>query len=994
MGAYCSCMSEESYHLHNTAPLRAICNINVKTASGTNLEPLGIADCNFKLGTTTYVQPFIVCRKLTRNFILGRDFLRTNRLHVGWSNEGRFRVQSGKEVLIEAISVETQPVVTMKKNITVPPRTLVVVEMQTVIPNLEGVGYYDFMPTERYANQEVNLVMIPVAYYTTTAGKQKILQVIINLDEEPIKVSEGTVMGHLQDLKEVAKSIQTPSTHESICEIQVSPEEQDFLQEIMHDKSKEEKKFITSPADIDTYRETKLKDAELPEKDRKKFEALCIQYDDVFSKDSTDLGRSPLLTMEIDTGDHPPITQRPYSLALKHVEWVQEEIEKLEQAGVITRSMSPWASPIVIVPKKTAPGEPPRRRMCVDYRMVNSLAPAVVKAHSKAKGVLTFVPLPKIDEIFAKLKGSQIYSTFDMRSGYYHLELSKEAQAKTAFVIGGPIGGKWEFKVCPFGLTQAPAYFQRLIHQVLEGLTFAFGYLDDILVFSKNMEEHLKHVEILFQRLRQANLKLTARKCNFLKKHVQYLGHLISGEGIEPVPEKLQDLREMVPPTTQRDVRRFLGFTNYYRKFIPRFADIARPLTNLTRKDIDFEWTPQCQQAFELMKEMLLKEPILKYPDPNYGYILYTDASKYAWAGVLTQEYHYEEDGKTKIVHHPITYISGLFRGPQINWAALTKEAYAIYMSVKKLVSYITDNKVLLRSDHLPLKKFLLRNTKNDMVNNWAMELQQHTIEFEYIQGVKNTLADTMSRLVKITPDIEKEPEKPDQEFGRFIFEKIDPILVETGTLEQDLSKPQKQEENKKVDPIIGTETIKWPITMDQLRLLQIKDDFCKKTIQRVMRSQKKDKQLAYPYYIKTGLLHKYITDGKQKFEAQVIPANCANYLLRLVHDNLGHNGSARTYMLLRRNYYWKGIKPQVYRYVKQCPKCQQCNTQVVKYNQGQFSVPKAPMDFISMDLIGEFHPPTVHGPKVPCCCRLHTHRCRASRTYPKCVTNSSTCQS
>ena len=235
----------------------------------------------------------------------------------------------------------------------------------------------------------------------------------------------------------------------------------------------------------------------------------------------------------------------------------------------------------------------------------------------------------KIDEIFAKLKGSQIYSTFDMRSGYYHLELSKEAQAKTAFVIGGPIGGKWEFKVCPFGLTQAPAYFQRLIHQVLEGLTFAFGYLDDILVFSKNMEEHLKHVEILFQRLRQANLKLTARKCNFLKKHVQYLGHLISGEGIEPVPEKLQDLREMVPPTTQRDVRRFLGFTNYYRKFIPRFADIARPLTNLTRKDIDFEWTPQCQQAFEFMKEMLLKEPILKYPDPNYGYILYTDASKY-----------------------------------------------------------------------------------------------------------------------------------------------------------------------------------------------------------------------------------------------------------------------------------------------------------------------------------------------------------------------------
>ena len=318
-----------------------------------------------------------------------------------------------------------------------------------------------------------------------------------------------------------------------------------------------------------------MKNADVTEQEKKNFDDLCKEFDDVFSKNSTDIGRTPLLTMDIDTGDHPPITQRPYSLALKHVEWVQEEIEKLEHVGVITRSMSPWASPIVIVPKKTAPGEPPRRRMCFDYRMVNSLAPPVVKAHSKAKGILTFVPLPKIDEIFAKLRGSHIYSTFDMRSGYYHLELSKEAQAKTTFVIGGPVGGKWEFKVCLFGLTQAPAYFQRLVHQVLEGLPFAFGYLDDILIFSKDVEEHLQHVRILFERLRMAKLKLTVQKCSFLKQHVQYLGHLISGNGIEPVPEKLQSLKDMTPPKTQKEVQRFLGFVGYYRKFIPRYSDIA-----------------------------------------------------------------------------------------------------------------------------------------------------------------------------------------------------------------------------------------------------------------------------------------------------------------------------------------------------------------------------------------------------------------------------------
>ena len=173
------------------------------------------------------------------------------------------------------------------------------------------------------------------------------------------------------------------------------------------------------------------------------------------------------------------------------------------------------------------PGEPPRRRLCVDYRALNNLLPTVQKVGSQAKGILTLVPLPKIDEIHAKLKGSFIFSTFDMRSGYHHVALSPDSQAKSAFVKGGPHGGKFEFKVCPFGLTQALAYFQRLVDEVLRGLPFAFGYLDDILIFSPNIETRLEHIEILFQRLREANLKLKESKCNFLKKHVQYLGQYL-----------------------------------------------------------------------------------------------------------------------------------------------------------------------------------------------------------------------------------------------------------------------------------------------------------------------------------------------------------------------------------------------------------------------------------------------------------------------------------
>ena len=313
-----------------------------------------------------------------------------------------------------------------------------------------------------------------------------------------------------------------------------------------------EKKFITSPADVDTHRKVKLQDAEVLDKYKIDFEKLCEEYDDIFSKDSSDIGKTPLITMEIETGDSPPVCQRPYNLPLKHVDWVQQELNTLEKAGVITRSVSPWASPIVIVPKRTAPGDPPKKRLCVDYRVINSLLPKVNKAHSKAKGVLTLVPLPKIDEIYARLKGSKVYSGFDARSGYHHMELSAKARPKSAFVTPTD---KYEFTRCPFGLTQAPAYFQRLINKVLTDLDFAFGYLDDILIYSPDVPTHLVHMRQLFQRLREVDLKLNREKCNFFKSHIQYLGHLISGEGIKPLPEKLESIKEMPPPTTPKEVK-------------------------------------------------------------------------------------------------------------------------------------------------------------------------------------------------------------------------------------------------------------------------------------------------------------------------------------------------------------------------------------------------------------------------------------------------------
>ena len=193
-----------------------------------------------------------------------------------------------------------------------------------------------------------------------------------------------------------------------------------------------------------------------------------------------------------------------------------------------------------------------------------------------------------------------------------------------------PLMVSGNLKDVPFGLAQAPAYFHRLVNEVLSGLTFAFGYLDDILVFSPNVETHLEHLRVLFERLWSTDLKLKEVKCNFLKKHIQYLGHIVSGEGITPLPEKLDSIQNMLPPKTPKEFKQFLGLIGYYRKFVPRFSDLARPLNALTRKNVKFEWTQVCQESFDLLKASLMTELILTYSNPNLPYVLFTDASKYA----------------------------------------------------------------------------------------------------------------------------------------------------------------------------------------------------------------------------------------------------------------------------------------------------------------------------------------------------------------------------
>ena len=270
---------------------------------------------------------------------------------------------------------------------------------------------------------------------------------------------------------------------------------------------------------------------------------------------------------------------------------------------MICPSHSSWSAPIIVVPKGNR-----GKHLVIDYRALN-----------KVTRKFTW-PMPKVEDIFSKLNGATYFSTLDLWVGYYHIPLDKSSIPKTAF--NSPFR-KYKYIKVPFGLAQAPAYFQELMMGILKDLPFAIAYLDDIIIFSNTPQEHLSHICMVFEKLRTANLSMKKSKCHFFSKEIQYLGHILSATGIRLLPSKTQAIQCMNPPTSPKEVRAFLGLVGYYRKFIKNFAKKAKPLTLLTRQQVKFEWTPDHQTAFEHLNNTLCKHPSYIIPIP-IKHILYT----------------------------------------------------------------------------------------------------------------------------------------------------------------------------------------------------------------------------------------------------------------------------------------------------------------------------------------------------------------------------------
>ena len=611
-----------------------------------------------------------------------------------------------------------------------------------------------------------------------------------------------------------------------------------------------------------------LKLEHLTTSERDQLEASILTWADVFALDSSELGTTSLAEHVIKTGDHPPTRQPVRRMPFALRDKVNSLVEEMLSQGVIVPSASPWASPVVLVRKKDG-----GIRFCVDYRKLNSVTK------------LDEFPLPRIDDTLDLLAGARYFTTLDLASGYWQVPMELSSQEKTAFSTHS---GLYEFKKMPFGLVNAPATFQRLMEVALTGLARGgcHVYLDDVLVFGKSLEEHNRNLNQVLERIRAAGLRLKPKKCRIAQLTVEYLGHVVSAQGVQTDPKKLQAMAQYPTPTDVKSLRSFLGLTSYYRRFVPAFSRVASPLYALTKKDVSFIWGPECQQAFERLKELLRTPPVLRFPDFTCPFILETDASGTGLGAVLAQE---QPDGAV----HPIAYASRSLQKHEQNYGITELEALGVVWAVKNFRAYLYAHKCTVFTDHEALKSLLNTPQPSGKLARWGMALQELDLTIVHRAGKHNANADALSRCPLPTST----DENPTAEVVAVIVE--DGEKTTSDAPSNDLAVQQGRD--TELSPIIDY------VTMGALP----KDENLAKRIA-LTRAQ---------YTVLDGVLHRVEADSTLRV---IPPQRCREKLFAEVHGGRfgAHLSDVKVYSELRRCYWWNGMRRDVTTWTRACLTC------------------------------------------------------------------------
>ena len=603
--------------------------------------------------------------------------------------------------------------------------------------------------------------------------------------------------------------------------------------------------------------------SQLVKGDQESLHTLLSSYSDVFALDSSELGTTKLVTHSINTGQHLPVKQplrrTPFALRNK----VEELVDDMLKQGVIEPSASPWASPIVLVQKKDG-----GVRFCVDYRKLNQCTK------------LDEFPLPRIDDTLDILNGSKYFSALDLASGYWQVAMDEDSKEKTAFTT---FAGLYQFRKMPFGLVNAPATFQRLMEIVLSGLarSVCVVYLDDVLVVGRTMTEHNANLSRVMDRLRKAGLKLRPGKCRFALTEVEYLGHVVSEQGIRADPRKVKAVQQFPVPQDVKSLRSFLGLASYYRKFVPGFAKIARPLHALTKKDVPFAWSHNCQKAFNDLKELLSHSPLLVFPDFSKPFVLETDASGAGLGAVLAQK---QEDGSV----HPVAYASRSLQPHEKNYGITELEGLGVVWAVKHFRPYLYGHSCEVFTDHSALTSLLNTPQPSGKLARWGMAIQELNLTIKHRSGHSNVNADTLSRAPLLDREDTTEPDG--------VIAALNPP---TDSDHCALSAAQREDSNL-AEIIVYLETGVLPEDEGRARTLVLSSS---------------------QYVLEDEVLYRVEKDSTLRI---VPPRSQRQELFNEAHAGVfgAHLSDVKVHSELRRHYWWHGMRADITRWTRACLVC------------------------------------------------------------------------
>jgi hypothetical protein len=620
---------------------------------------------------------------------------------------------------------------------------------------------------------------------------------------------------------------------------------------------------------------------------------IVREFPDVFPEDLPGLPPDREVEFSIDlVPGTAPISKAPYRMAPAKLKELKGQLEELLDKGFIRPSASPWGAPVLFVKKDGS------MRLCIDYRELNRVT------------IKNKYPLPRIDDLFDQLQGAQVFSKIDLRSGYHQLKIKSEDIPKTAFRTRY---GHYEFLVMPFGLTNAPAAFMDLMNKVFHEYLdcFVIVFIDDILVYSKSLEEHEDHLRIVLQILRDKKLYAKLKKCEFWLNQVVFLGHVVFKDGITVDPSKIEVVVSWDRPTNVSEVRSFLGLVGYYRRFVEGFSCIAAPLTHLTRKNAKFEWKEECEKSFQELKQRLVTAPVLTIPSSSGGFVIYSDASRKGLGYVLMQH------GKV------VAYASCQLKNYEQNYPTHDLELAAVVFALKIWRHYLYGEKCEIYTDHKSLKYFFTQKELNMRQWRWLELIKDYDCSINYHPGKANVVADALSRkslgfsaaLLTTQKEIINDLERME----------IEVVMGHSGAYLASL----------------GVQ----PTLIERIKLSQSGDSQLVKIMDEVQSGKKP--------------MFNISDDGVLKFENRLcVPndpsikkdileeAHCSSYTI--------HPSSTKMYRDFRETFWWNNMKREIAQFVEQCLTCQQVKVEHQRPSGllQSLSIPEWKWEHISMDFV------------------------------------------